>query len=163
MWLHLTVWTDKNVLMNHHGKPKIITSTYTIFQASTIAQMRSLLFWIAMLSGLIVFYQHLGPTDCHETMVNNKQHTLLNKPERQDLRFSQQCHWRFESSGLWHTVTGWSICNISKALWFFQTSGTTNLEIQCHITEDLSLNMKLPLEMPQAVRSNSVLPLHMHS
>ena len=80
----------KNVLLNHHyGKPKIITSKYTIFQASAMAQMRSLLFWIAMLSGLVVFYQHLGPTGCHETVVNNKQNTLLNKPERQDLRFSQ--------------------------------------------------------------------------
>jgi len=43
--------------MNHHyGKPKIITSKYTIFQTSAMAQMRSLLFWIAMLSGLVVFF-----------------------------------------------------------------------------------------------------------
>ena len=165
MWLHLTVWTVKNVLMNHHYvKPKIITSKYTIFQAAGMAQMRSLLFWIAMLSGLVVFfYQHSGPKGCHETTVNNKQHILLKKPERQDLRLSPQWYWGFKSSGLWHTVTGWSISNISKALRFFQTSGTTNPEIQRHIAEDLSLNMKLLLEMPQAVRSNSVLPLHLHS
>jgi hypothetical protein len=134
-------------------KSKIITSKNTIFNASAMAQMRSQLFWIVMLSGLVVCYQHLGPTSCHETMVNNKQHTLLNKPERQDLRVSPQCYWGLESSGLWHTVAGWSISNISKALRFFQTSGTTNPEIQHHITEDLSLNMKLLLEMPQAVGS----------
>jgi len=134
-------------------KSKIITSKNTIFNASAMAQMRSQLFWIVMLSGLVVCYQHLGPTSCHETMVNNKQHTLLNKPERQDLRVSPQCYWGLESSGLWHTVAGWSISNISKALQFFQTSGTTNPEIQHHITEDLSLNMKLLLEMPQAVGS----------
>jgi len=63
------IWTFKNVLMIHHyGKPKIITSKNTIFQASVMAQMRSLLFWIAMLSGLVVCYQHFGPTSCHETM-----------------------------------------------------------------------------------------------
>jgi len=32
MWLHLTVWTVKNVLMNHYGNPKILTSKYTIFR-----------------------------------------------------------------------------------------------------------------------------------
>jgi hypothetical protein len=46
--------------MNHHyGKAKIKTSKYTIFQASTMAQMRSLLFWIAMLSGLVVFFTNI--------------------------------------------------------------------------------------------------------
>jgi hypothetical protein len=47
--------------MNHHyGKPKIITSMYTIFQAPAMAQMRSLLFWIPMLSGIVVFLPTFG-------------------------------------------------------------------------------------------------------
>lgn len=80
----MTVWTVKNVLMNcHYGKPKIITLKYTRFQASAMAKIRSLLFWIVILRGLVVVCRDLGPTGCHETMVNNNQYKLLNNPEDQ--------------------------------------------------------------------------------
>jgi hypothetical protein len=100
--------------------------------------------WFSLLSEVFHFHHQVAN---HKTSVTHDIFYLNSRPIYflQDFKFSQQCWWRLNSSGMSCCVTQWKVPENSKKGSASQTLETIQPSTQDHIPEEMDLHLHLVL------------------